>query len=265
MYQEQVAIGECQLDVRRYGSGPPLVVLHGEYGALSSEGFFEALGQHYDVHVPFAPGWEGSTRPSYVRTIRDVALVQQEYLERFGCGVPVVGVSIGGWIASEVAVSNPGLVSALVLVSPLGIKIGGREDRDFVDLYITAPEDRREMFYGPKGAPILEERPGEDVYLRVARSEEALARYAWSPYLHDAGLVHRLRRINAPTLVISGDEDRLVLDPEYFVAFAAAVGSGAEHRTITDAGHRVEEEQTGEVVELIDAFVARSTARDPAG
>jgi len=258
MQQEHVSIGECRLDVHRYGSGAPLVVLHGEYGTLTAGDFLEALGRHYDVHVPFAPGWGASTRPAYVRTIRDVALVQQEYLERFTDPVPVVGVSVGGWVASEVAVSNPDLVAALVLVSPIGIKVGGRDTRDFEDLYITAPEDRRSLFYGARGAPPLEERPDEDVYLAVAQSEEALARYAWSPYLHDPGLVHRLRRVAAPALVVAGADDRLVLHPDYFETFAAAVGTGAELRTLAGAGHRVEEERRDEVVALVHDFVTRA-------
>ena len=110
MQREERIIGECRLDVRRYGAGPPLVLLHGEYGVTFTEGFLERLGAHHEVFVPHHPAWAGSTRPTHIATTRDIALVQQEFIEGFGAPVPVIGLSFGGWVAAEVASTSPSLI-----------------------------------------------------------------------------------------------------------------------------------------------------------
>jgi pimeloyl-ACP methyl ester carboxylesterase len=249
---EEVTIGECRIDVRRYGGGPPLVVLHGEYGVTFAEEFLEGLGAHNEVFVPHHPGWAGSSRPTHIETVRDIALVQQEFLEAFGQPMPVIGLSLGGWVAAEVAATCPGLIASLVLVSPTGIKVGGREDRDFVDLYVTASEQRRSLLSATKG-PTMD---GE-LALDITKAEEAVARYCWSPYMHDPGLRHRLRRITAPTIVLSGSADRFVLHPEYFEAYARLVGEGADHRKIDGAGHSIEEEMPKVVVDAVHEFIGQ--------
>ena len=255
MQREERAIGECRLDVRRYGAGSPVVVLHGAYGVTFSEEFLEQLGAHYEVFVPHHPGWAGSSRPTHVETTRDIALVQQEFIEAFGAPVPVIGLSFGGWVAAEVATTCPGLVSSLVLISPIGIKLGGREERDFVDLYVTAADQRRGLFSSTEGPSV-----DAEVALDIAKAEEAVARYCWSPYMHDPGLRHRLRRIAAPTLVLSGTRDRFVLRADYFETYAQLIGEGATHRTIENAGHSVEEEMPEETVSLVHEFARRLPA-----
>jgi pimeloyl-ACP methyl ester carboxylesterase len=253
--RDEVTIGECQLDVRRYGAGPPVVVLHGEYGITFAEAFLESLGARHEVFVPHHPGWAGSSRPSHLDTVRDIALVQQEFLEGFRQPVPVIGLSFGGWVAAEVAATCPDLVASLVLVSPTGIKVGGREDRNFVDLYVTASDQRRGLLSATAG-PAMD----EGLALEIAKAEEAVARYCWSPYMHDPGLRHRLRRITAPTIVLSGSSDRFVLHPDYFETYARLVGHGAVHREIEGAGHCVEEEMPQVVVDVVNEFVAQETA-----
>ncbi len=256
MQREERAIGECRLDVRRYGAGPPLVVLHGEYGVTFTQEFLERLGAHHEVFAPHHPGWAGSSRPTHVETTRDIALVQQEFIEGFGAPVPVIGLSFGGWVAAEVAATSPGLLASLVLVSPIGIKVGGREDRDFVDLYVTAADQRRGLLSRTAGPPV-----DAEVALEIAQAEEAVARYCWSPYMHDPGLRHRLRRIAAPTLVVSGTDDRFVLRPDYYETYARLIGEGATLRKIDGAGHNVEEEMPDAVVALVNEFVAPGAGR----
>jgi pimeloyl-ACP methyl ester carboxylesterase len=250
--REERTIGECRLDIRHYGAGSPVVVLHGEYGATFAEEFLEQLGTHHEVFVPHHPAWAGSSRPTHVETTRDIALVQQEFIEGFGAPLPVIGLSFGGWVAAEVAATSPGLVASLVLVSPIGIKVGGREERDFVDIYVTASDQRRALLSSTTGPPM-----DAASALELAKAEEAVARYCWSPYMHDPGLRHRLRRITAPTLVLSGSDDRFVLRLGYFETYAGLIGEGATHRQIEGAGHNVEEEMPEAVVTLVNNFVAQ--------
>jgi pimeloyl-ACP methyl ester carboxylesterase len=250
--REEATIGECRIDVRRYGAGPPLVVLHGEYGITYTEEFLETLSVHYEVFVPHHPGWAGSSRPTHIETVRDIALVQQEFLEAFGQPVPVIGLSFGGWVAAELAATCPALVAKLVLISPTGIKVGSREERDFVDLYVTASDQRRRLLSTTTG-PAMD----ADLALEITKAEEAVARYCWSPYMHDPGLRHRLRRITAPTIVLSGSDDRFVLRPDYFETYARLVGHGAVHRKIDGAGHSIEEEMPKVVVDVVHEFIGQ--------
>jgi pimeloyl-ACP methyl ester carboxylesterase len=250
--REEATIGECRIDVSRYGAGSPLVVLHGEYGVTFADEFLESLGAQHEVFVPHHPGWAGSSRPTHVETVRDIALVQQEFLEEFGQPVPVIGLSFGGWVAAEVAATCPGLVASLVLVSPTGIKVGDREERDFVDIYVTASDQRRSLLSATTGPPM-----DGDLAFEITKAEEAVARYCWSPYMHDPGLRHRLRRITAPTIVVSGSEDRFVLRADYFETYARLVGRGAAHRKIDGAGHSVEEEAPKAVVDVVHEFIGQ--------
>jgi pimeloyl-ACP methyl ester carboxylesterase len=256
MQREYVPIGDCTLDVLRQGDGPPIVVYHGEYGTIFARKFLDQLAISHEVIVPHHPGWAGSTRPPHVKTIRDLALLQQEFLQHLGQAIPVVGLSLGGWVAAEVAATWPSSTPALVLVSPTGIKVGGREDRDFVDIYVTDPDQRRSLFSSvgvPEADPLLLDG---DLYLEMAKAEEAVARFCWTPYMHDPGLRYRLRRVDCPALVMSGSADELVRNPTYFKEYTKLLGDRAVHHVVEGAGHCIEEDMPHVVVGAVNQFTA---------
>jgi pimeloyl-ACP methyl ester carboxylesterase len=257
MEGENLEIGGCHIAVERMGKGAPVVVFHAEDGPRNAQVFLEKLAEKFEVHVPRLAGWPDTRRASHVRTVRDVALVAQEYVERFDRPVPVVGLSFGGWVAAEIAATSPTLVSSLVLLSPIGVKIGGREDRDFADLYILTAPERTALYYAPGRTPTTKPGDNVDVFLEKAVADEAIARFCWQPYMHDPGLKDRLRRIRAATLLISGDRDNFVLNPRYYSAFAGLI-PGAKHEVIAGAGHRTEEEEPKKVGERVATFIAAS-------
>jgi pimeloyl-ACP methyl ester carboxylesterase len=255
-----VMIGDCALTVDRYGSGSPVVVLHHEHGTLFGSQFYAELARSHEVVVPHHPGWIPSRRPSYVTTIRDIALIEQELIEGMDQPVDLVGLSLGGWIAAEIAAAVPSIVSTLVLVSPIGLKVGGRTERDFVDLYVMATEDRLQCFYRTGHVVDLPKPISDDFYFEMATADEAVARFCWSPYMHDPSLRYRLRRIQAPTVVMSGDSDGFCINQNYFMEFASLVGSGATHREFASSGHRLEEELPERVAAEIVSHIATITA-----
>jgi pimeloyl-ACP methyl ester carboxylesterase len=263
MQSQTLEIGGCEFVVERLGKGKPVVVLHAEDGPRNEQPFLEKLAEKFEVHVPRLIGWPETRRAPNIRTVRDVALIAQEYIEGLERPVGLVGLSFGGWIAAEIATNSPRLISSFVLVSPIGVKIGGRADRDFADLYILTGSERTKLYYAPGRTPAL--KPGEnfDVFLEKAIGDEAIARYCWQPYMHDPGLKDRLRRIRAPSLVISGDHDSFVLNPNYYRAYAGLI-PGARHEVIAGAGHRVEEEEPVKVGERIAAFLAASDSTNTA-
>lgn len=260
MRKEQLEVGGCAITVDRCGSGPPLVLLHGERGPHGARAFIERLGKHFEVHVPRHAGWAGTRRADHVATARDVALVQQEYVERLGGPVPLVGTSFGAWIAAEMAANAPSLVSRAVFISPIGVKIGGREERDFVDIYLLPEPERTAIYHASAFSPQFS--ADADICLEMALADDALVRFGWQPYMHDPGLGARLRRIRASSLVIHGDADRFVLNPDYFREYAALI-PGAQHRTLHGLGHRLEEEDPEQVAAIVVDFISEQDAAAP--
>ena len=100
-------------------------------------------------------------------------------------------------------------------MSPTGIKVEGREDASsltFTSRTQRAPSGLLEGRYLTALDPALS-GGGEDLYVDLAEAEESVARYCWSPYMHDPGLRDRLRRIHVPTTIIFGAGDRFVINP----------------------------------------------------
>jgi pimeloyl-ACP methyl ester carboxylesterase len=263
-----VTVGDAELEVRRVGSGPPLLYLHGEDGLIFSSPLLESLGERFEVLAPHLPAFGRSRRPSYVKTVRDLAFVVAEYLDTVDAPVPVVGASLGGWVALETALVARSNVAQLVVAAPVGVKLGDREDRDFEDLWVADLESLPSILYGdPTRAPDLNELSDDDL-LHITQCQEAVARYCWSPYMHDPALRHWARRIECPVMIVSGSADRFALLPDYYARLARTIGDGAVHQVLDGVGHRVEEEAPVQLASLVTDFVTvdrRSDEAVPAG
>jgi pimeloyl-ACP methyl ester carboxylesterase len=254
-------ISTASLEVSRVGHGPPLLYLHGDRG-LHHDQLAESLAMGFQVLAPVHPGWGDLPAPNDFDSIGDIAELYLEYLNRnrehLDGPIYVVGVSVGAWIAAHLASLAGTRIAGIVLVSPIGLKIGPRDERDFVDIYVTDLEAIPAVMYGSIGQnDYLHDKSSED-FLATARAEEGMARYTWQPYLNDPKLGRRMQRITAPTLVIYGTEDRLVTRPGYFVDFAASIGSGARSHALDGAGHRVDEELPNDVAKLASDFLTQS-------
>jgi pimeloyl-ACP methyl ester carboxylesterase len=166
----------------------------------------------------------------------------------------VVGLSLGGWIAAEVAVKTTERFSHLVLVDAVGIKAGNRETRDIADIYAITDKQLAELAYAdPKAMSRNVKALPESELTLMARAREATGRYAWTPYMHDPKLKGRLHRIQIPTLVLWGEADR-VASPDYGRNYAAAIAN-AQFGMIEGAGHFPHLEQPGELSRRIMDFV----------
>jgi pimeloyl-ACP methyl ester carboxylesterase len=237
---EAMRVGDVEFQVQRLGAGTPALFLHGEDALLFAGPFLEQLGERFEVVAPLHPGW-GPSRPSHVRTLDDLAYLYLDLIGQLERPAVVIGASIGAWLAAEIATKNQTNIAALVLVAPVGIKTGGRDERAFVDVWATEPGALRNALYAdPANAPNLADLAEED-FLTLAIAQEAVTRFAWEPYMHNPQLRSRLHRITVPTLVVGGSRDRFVLEEDYCSAFAAAIGANAESKVL-EAGHRVEEE-----------------------
>lgn len=239
---ERIEIGGIALETRIGGDGPPLLFLHGGDYWLQNRAFLDRLAQHFRVTAPRHPGFGSSPRPAWFRTIHDIAYLYLDLIDRLALDRPlVVGSSFGGWVALEMAVRDPGKIGRLVLIDSLGVKFGGREERDFADIYaLPADEVLRRTFADPNAAPdytTMSDTELED----IARDRQATALYGWKPYMHDPALGHWLHRVTSPALVLWGDKDGIA--PLTHGEKLAAALPNARFTKISSAGHYPQIEQ----------------------
>jgi pimeloyl-ACP methyl ester carboxylesterase len=252
---QRIAIGEVSLEVAIAGDGAPLLFLHGGDYFAQNRGFLERLARRWRVFAPRPPGFGGSERPDGFRTVHDLAYFYLDLLEQQRLDdIVLVGSSFGAWIALEMCIRSIERVSRLVLIDSLGLKFGGREERDIADVYaLPADELLRRTFFDPqRWVPDYSRLSNEEV-TAIARDREATALYGWRPYMHDPGLRQWLHRVRVPTLVLWGENDGIVR-PDYGERLCRALPD-ARFATIRQAGHYPQIERADEVADAIEGFV----------
>jgi pimeloyl-ACP methyl ester carboxylesterase len=251
---DHLAVNGIELAVLQRGSGPPLVLLHGMDTVHPQAPFLDLLGRHAEIIAPSSPGFGNSPRPADFDTIYDLVHLYLALLDELPHDkVALLGLSFGGWLAAEVAIASSHRVSKLILVDPVGIKLGGPETRDILDVFNVNPaEVRRRSWHDQAKAPDFDAMTDEELVIH-ARNWEALCLYAWHPYMYNPQLKHWLGRIRVPSLVLWGDSDGIVT-PDYGRSYAGLI-PGARFELIEAAGHHPEIEQPERFVERVTAFL----------
>jgi pimeloyl-ACP methyl ester carboxylesterase len=251
---DRMTINGIELEVLRRGSGTPLLLLHGMDTVPPQARFLDLLGQHGEIIAPSSPGFGNTKRPPDFDTIYDLvhlylAVIDELPYEK----IVLMGLSFGGWIAAEVALACRHRLAKLILVDPVGIKIGDRETRDIVDVFNVNPaEVRRCSWHDAAKAPDYEAMSDDELIIH-ARNWEALCLYAWHPYMYNPQLKQWLGRIRVPTLLLWGAGDRIVTQ-DYGRAYSALI-PGSRLEVIDEAGHHPEIEQPERFVERVAAFL----------
>jgi pimeloyl-ACP methyl ester carboxylesterase len=251
---EFVSVGGTRTHMIRGGRGTPLLVLHPEFGAGKWFPYHEGLASHFHVLAPDHPGFGKTERPDWLRDIDDVVFHYVELLDALSLErVNVVGTSVGGWIAAELAVARPDRIGRLVLAAAAGIKVEGVAR---FDIFINPIEETLvHLFHDPaRGAQIVPSTPTAEIVVQAYKEAGSLARLAWNPYLYNPKLERRLGRISAPTLILWGENDRF-LPVEHAKAFVSRIPA-ARLRLISDCGHLVPFEKTYEFVHEVTSFVS---------
>jgi pimeloyl-ACP methyl ester carboxylesterase len=240
------------------GRGRPLLFLHPGIGLDPAAPVLDRLAERACVIAPSHPGFGGSEQPRAFTTIDDLAYFYLDLLDELDLkDAAVVGVSLGGWIAAEMAVKSTQRIARLVLANAVGIKVGDRETRDIVDIFAKTEPELAALAYHDPSIAARDYKAMADAELKiVARNREATARYGWSPYLHDPKLKGRLHRIRVPTLFLWGSADR-VLSEAYGRDYCAAI-AGARFETIERAGHYPHIEQPDAFARAALAFIEGS-------
>jgi pimeloyl-ACP methyl ester carboxylesterase/mannose-6-phosphate isomerase-like protein (cupin superfamily) len=248
-------IGAVEVTLTDRGQGRTFLLLHGGAGPQSVTGFADLLAtadaEHARVIAPVHPGFDGTPRPEALATVPGLAALYVALLDELDLtDVTVVGNSIGGWIAAEMALLGSARVGGVVLVDAVGIEVAGHPVVDFFSL--TLDDVARLSYHDP-------ERFRIDPAAMTAAQREVMAgnRAALAVYggaMTDPGLRGRLAGIDLPVLVLWGESDRIV-DPDFGRAYAAAI-PGARFHLLTGTGHVPQIETPRQLLDAIREFAA---------
>jgi pimeloyl-ACP methyl ester carboxylesterase len=265
-------IGPHDLEVLEAGpaDAPVLLLLHGTNPVSPKALFVAQLARRWRVVAPSAPGFGApgfgaSPRPDDFDTIYDLTHLYLDVLDALPGKVAVVGLGFGGWIAAEVAVAGHPRLDRLVLVDAFGIKLGARDERDFLHIFNTDPAElHRCAWHDPANRPagiwglgwqsVIDETMSDAEMVTLARNWNSLCLSAWRPHMFNPQLKHWLHRIKVPTLMLWGESDRVV-PVEYGRRYAALI-PGAGFETIPQAGHHPELERPDAFVAALERFLA---------
>ena len=258
---QMVSIAGCRIRLMRGGSGAPLLFLHGGGGIGIWLPAMAQLARKFDVIVPEHPGYGASDTPEWLDSIADLANYYLEFLDELDLtGVHLVGSSIGGWIAAELAIRNASRLASLTLVGAAGIHV---KDVPQVDIFLSNDEQRiRDLFYDRDLAEAViaasQQPEAEDAALK---NRTITARLSWQPRSHDPNLRKWLHRIKLPTLLIWGAEDRVFPRPYAYVYQQLIPGATAV--VLPECGHLPQVEKGDQFVAELESFIENSLPGPP--
>lgn len=258
-YAETFAtINGCKIRMMRGGAGSPLLFLHGARGAGAWLPFMDKLAQDFDLLVPEHPGFGGSDTPDWLDNVGDLAYFYLDAIAELGLDkVNLVGTSLGGWIAAELAVRCCDRLRSLVLSAPAGIHVKGLPKGD--TFMWSAAEMTRNLFHDQTVAEAALQRPqSEAEQFTEMKNRLTMAKLTWQPRLYNPHLHKWLHRITVPTLIIWGDDDKII-PTGYGPAFAALI-PGARLEIIAKCGHLPQVERSDEFVGKIAGFAREAGA-----
>jgi pimeloyl-ACP methyl ester carboxylesterase len=211
--EETISVGRIAVHAWIGGQGDPLLVLHGAGGNRGWTRWMEKVAERFTVWAPTHPGFGRSGDADWMEGIDDLARFHLWFIDAAGLGRPhLLGHSIGGWTAAEMAVMSPRSIDKLILVAPVGLK---PEKGEILDVFYYPPAQLLGMtVHDPKTIPewdALFGSPPSPEQLEIAtRNLEMTARITWKPYMHNPRLAHFLPRVANPARIIWGREDRIV-------------------------------------------------------
>jgi pimeloyl-ACP methyl ester carboxylesterase len=261
LQRQVIAIAGAELELFEAGEGSPILFLHGANGFAPEHPYVSPLAARRRLIAPSHPGFGGSSLPDWIDAPDDIAYIHLELLDRLGLHqVDVIGCSLGGWIACELATKSPERVRRMVLVGPVGVKTGPVDRLDIPDVF-ALPQDRLNtlLFHDPARMRVDPSQLSDEQLAISVRNRETLALLTWEPYMHNPKLRHRLHRIAAPTLFLRGESDGLVSAP-YIESYAHLLPN-ARVATIAAAGHAPQLEQPEEFARTALAFLASGDGR----
>lgn len=261
--EELISVGGIKAHTLIGGQGDPLLVLHGAGGSLGWRRWIDRLAENFTVYAPSHPGYDKSDSADWMESVRDLARFYLWFLDVVGLDrVHLIGSSMGGWTAAELAVMNPHVLNRLVLVDPVGLK---PEKGEILDIFFHSPEEVfANAYYNVEQAPEYAELYGQpptaeqrDIQMR---NREMAARLTWKPYMFNPRLPHFLPRVTVPTLIVWGRDDAIV--PLECGEQYQRLLPNATLRVIDQCGHSPQIEKPDEFLGIVTEFLGVAS---PAG
>ena len=240
------------------GDGEPVLVLHDETGHPGWLRWHESLAQHFSLNIPMMPGYGGSARLDWAMSMRDMTGWYLEALDDLDIGqVSVIGFSLGGWLAAELATMDPNRFKKLVLVSAAGVRppVGEIMDMFLVTVPVFLEASVNDKASVGEFSIISPDEPTPDQVFDWEDIREVACMLGWRPYMHNPTLpqlLHRLKRV--PTLLVWGRDDAVIplsAGQRYNESIP-----GSRLSVLDDCGHRPELERPAEFVEIVRRFLA---------
>ncbi len=259
--EERITVGGTTVHMLVGGQGAPLLVLHGAGGPNGWRRWHGALAEQFTVYVPSHPGYGLSDSADWMESPRDMARFYLWFMDVVGLQRPhLVGLSLGGYIAAELAAMHPGAIDRLVLVGAAGLK---PEHGEILDIfYYPVDQLRGFSFHDPAQVPEWEELHGqpptpeqEDLAMRA---REMSARLIWKPYAHNPRLPHFLPRVTNETLIVWGRQDSIV--PVACGEQYQRLLPNARLAVLENCGHSPHLERPDEFVGLLREFLSEACA-----
>jgi pimeloyl-ACP methyl ester carboxylesterase len=255
--EEKVRVGDTDLQVLKTGTGKPLLVFHGEMGFSGLLKWHTALAAKRTLHIPLHPGYGKTPQASWIMNMRDLGSFYSRYIrEQKLAPVDVIGFSLGGWLAAEMATANSAQFSKMILVGAAGLRPPSGEIMDMFTR--TARNYLNENVVDFKNTPEFpslfggEQTPAQYEEWEEARAETA--RIAWQPYMFTQSMDHLLENIaGLPTLLLWGKQDQVV--PLSVAELYKKQIAGAKLVAFDKCGHMPEIEQSADFIKQVESFL----------
>jgi pimeloyl-ACP methyl ester carboxylesterase len=256
--QETREIAGCKVALQRGGAGPKLLYLHGAGGGGLVHPFLQELANDYEVIAPQHPGFGASEEPGWLDNMHDLAYFYLDFMEALELrDTTVVGTSLGGWLALEIAVRDRSRIRAMSLAAPSGIHVKGLPKGD---IFMWTPEQRlRNTYFDQSVAErMIAVKPSIEQIDAMMKDSYTLARLAWEPRLYDPHLHKWLHRVKVPVQIVWGEQDRIL--PAGYAKELQKLIPGSRVDIVKDCGHLPQAEKPQESLKLFRDFAASTRA-----
>jgi len=253
-----VRIDGVAIKLHRVGQGVPILFLHGANGLPQWLPFFDALADGYEVLVPEHPGFGGSDDPPWIRNVGDLALFYLDFAEELGLTrFHLIGHSLGGWLAAEIAVRDRARLLSFTAMSAAGIRV---PDLPSGDLFIWGPEETvRNVYYDQALAErMLAVKPTEEQMDILLKNRFTATKFGWQPRWLNPDLEKWLHRIKVPAQVVWGREDK-IFPWQYAELWMKRLPDARRLVMVEHCGHAPHVEKADEVIPAVRAFLKEAS------
>lgn len=259
--------GGLSLTIQESGentAGTAVLMLHAGSGPRTMYGFSAAMSEHVYVITPTHPGFDGTPRPERLDSVADLATAYLDLLDMLDLSsVMVIGNSVGGWIASEMALrDNHRRLGSVVLLNAVGIH-AYKPENQVVDVRTINPADLGKLSFAKESFRPDFSSFTDEQRAAAAANQQTLAIYGGEHFVYDPKLRARLHRVSLPVLVVWGEQDG-VAPVGYGRGYANAFPAG-HFAPIPQAGHFPQLEQAAATLGAIADFVQNVVTPDAEG